>query len=163
VLDMYSARLGTLGITVERNYDPNLDVFCFAGEIRQVISNLVSNAMDATAGGGRLIVRARRSRDWVHPQRNGVRITIADTGSGMTNEVQGRLFEAFFTTKGATGTGLGLWVSHEIILKHHGIIHLRSRAASEGGASGTVFQIFFPDNEELTGGVLAEEQVASKA
>jgi signal transduction histidine kinase len=92
-----------------------------------------------------------------------VRITVADTGSGMTDEVQGRLFEAFFTTKGATGTGLGLWVSHEIILKHHGIIHLRSRARSEGGASGTVFQIFFPDNEELTGGVPAEEQVASKA
>jgi PAS domain S-box-containing protein len=163
VLNMYSARLGTLGITVERLYDPSLDVFCFAGEIRQVISNLVSNAMDATAGGGRLVVRARRSRDWVHPQRDGVRITVADTGSGMTDEVQGRLFEAFFTTKGATGTGLGLWVSHEIILKHHGIIHLRSQARSEGEASGTVFQIFFPDNEELTGGVPAEEQVASKA
>lgn len=109
VLNMYSARLGTLGITVERLYDPSLDVFCFAGEIRQVISNLVSNAMDATAGGGRLVVRARRSRDWVHPQRDGVRITIADTGCGMTDEVRGRLFEAFFTTKGATGTGLGLW------------------------------------------------------
>src|SRR5579863_7267989 len=115
VLDMYRARLATLGITVERNYEPNLDVFCFAGEIRQVISNLVSNAMEATAAGGRLIVRARRSRDWVHPQREGVRITIADTGSGMTHEVRNRLFEAFFTTKGATGTGLGLWVSHEII------------------------------------------------
>jgi signal transduction histidine kinase len=163
VLDMYGGRMGTLGITVERQYDPNLDVFCFAGELRQVISNLVSNAMDASAGGGRLLVRARRSRDWVHPQRAGVRITIGDTGSGMTGEVRGRLFEAFFTTKGATGTGLGLWVSHEIILKHHGIIHLRSRAASDGGSSGTVFQIFFPDNEELTGGVLAEEQVASKA
>ena len=162
VLAMYSARLGTLGITVERGYDPSLDVFCFAGEIRQVISNLVSNAMDATTGGGRLLVRARHSRDWVHPQRQGVRITIADNGSGMTDEVQGRLFEAFFTTKGATGTGLGLWVSHEIILKHHGIIHLRSRAGSEGRASGTVFQIFFPDNEELTGGVLAETETAVK-
>lgn len=71
VLDMYSTRLGTLGITLERSYDPSLAVFCFAGEIRQVISNLVSNAMDATAGGGRLIVRARRSRDWAHPQRGG--------------------------------------------------------------------------------------------
>ena len=163
VLDMYRARLGTLGITVERNYEPNLDVFCFAGEIRQVISNLVSNAMEATAAGGRLIVRARRSRDWVHPQREGVRITIADTGSGMTHEVRNRLFEAFFTTKGATGTGLGLWVSHEIILKHHGIIHLRSRAASEGGASGTVFQMFFPDNEELTSGMPLQMQAATKA
>ncbi len=162
VLDMYGARMGTLGITLERNYEQSLDVFCFAGEIRQVISNLVSNAMDATSGGGRLVVRARPSRDWVHPEREGVRITIADTGSGMTNEVRSRLFEAFFTTKGDTGTGLGLWVSHEIILKHHGIIHLRSRAATEAGGSGSVFQIFFPDNEELTGRLLAEDQVASK-
>jgi signal transduction histidine kinase len=151
VLDMYSARLSTLGIVLERQFRPDVDFFCFAGEVRQVISNLVSNAMDAMAGGGRLIVRARRSRDWVHPQRRGVRITIGDTGSGMSEEVRKRLFEAFFTTKGATGTGLGLWVSHEIILKHHGVIHLRSRAALEGVSSGTVFQIFFPDNEELAG------------
>jgi hypothetical protein len=54
-------------------------------------------------------------------------------------------------------------VSHEIILKHHGIIHLRSRARTERRASGTVFQIFFPDNEELTGGVLAEAETAAKA
>ena len=163
VLDMYGARLATMNILVERHYDPKLDLYCFAGEVRQVISNLVSNAMDATAGGGRLIVSARRSRDWVHTQCEGVRITIADTGSGMSPEVRERLFEAFFTTKGATGTGLGLWVSHEIILKHHGIIHLRSRAASAGQASGTAFQIFFPDKEELTGAPVAEEQAAAEA
>jgi PAS domain S-box-containing protein len=163
VLDMYSARMMTLGMVLERQYQPGLDLYCFAGEIRQVISNLVSNAMDATAGPGRLMVRARRSRDWVHPQRDGVRITVGDTGSGMTGEVRDRLFEAFFTTKGATGTGLGLWVSHEIILKHHGIIHLRSRPASAGGSSGTVFQIFFPDNEELIGGVMSEERATAKA
>jgi PAS domain S-box-containing protein len=163
VLDMYIARLATLGVILERRYDPSLDLFCFAGELRQVISNLVSNAIDATAGGGRLIVRARLSRDWVHPHRDGVRITIADTGSGMNREVRDRLFEAFFTTKGATGTGLGLWVSHEIILKHHGIIHLRSRAESAGKSSGTVFQIFFPDNEDLTGGVVPEERAEASA
>ena len=163
VLDMYTARLGTQGITLERRYEPSLDVYCFAGEIRQVISNLVSNAMDATAGGGRLIVRARRSRDWVHPVRDGVRMTIADTGSGMIEEVRERLFEAFFTTKGATGTGLGLWVSHEIILKHHGVIHLRSREAAGERSGGTVFQIFFPDNEELTGRVVAEERTTASA
>ena len=164
VLDMYEVRLATMGMTVERHYDPELDFYCFAGEVRQVIANLVSNAMDATAiGGGRLIVSARRSRDWVHPQREGVRITIADTGTGMTPEVRERLFEAFFTTKGATGTGLGLWVSHEIILKHHGIIHLRSRTAAGDHSSGTTFQIFFPDNEELPVGVAAEEQATAGA
>jgi PAS domain S-box-containing protein len=163
VVDMYSARLASMGIMVERQYDPGLDLYCFAGEVRQVISNLVSNAMDAMASGGRLIVCARRSRDWVHPQREGVRITIADTGSGMTKEVHERLFEAFFTTKGSTGTGLGLWVSHEIILKHHGIIHLRSQPASAGSPSGTAFQIFFPDNEELTAKLASLEQAAAEA
>jgi signal transduction histidine kinase len=163
VLDMYSPRMSTLGITLERNYDPALEMFCFAGEIRQVISNLVSNAMDATSGGGRLLVRARRSRDWVHPHREGVRITVGDTGKGMTSETKRRLFEAFFTTKGATGTGLGLWVSHEIILKHHGVIHLRSRVASDRNASGTVFQIFFPHKEELTAGPAAEDGEAARA
>ena len=79
-----------------------------------------------------------------------MRITVADTGTGMEAEVRERIFEAFFTTKDVTGTGLGLWVSHEIILKHHGLVHVRSRPASGGGQSGTVFQIFFPDNQDLT-------------
>jgi PAS domain S-box-containing protein len=163
VLDMYIARLGTLGVILERRYDPSLDLYCFAGELRQVFSNFVSNAMDAMAGGGRLIVRARRSRDWVHPEREGVRFTFADTGSGMTPEVRAHLFEAFFTTKGATGTGLGLWVSHEIILKHHGIIALRSRAATTGSSSGTVFHIFFPDNEDFTRGIQSVERATAEA
>jgi len=107
-------------------------------------------------------VRARLSRDWVHLQE-GVRITIADTGSGMTREVKERLFEAFFTTKGSTGTGLGLWVSHEIIVKHHGVVHVRSRTAEGGRSPGTVFQIFLPDNQELTARVATEEQAAAGA
>jgi len=162
VLDMYNVRVSTLDIVLERRYEPSLDLFCFAGELRQVIANLVGNAMDATGGGGRLIVRARLSRDWVHLQE-GVRITIADTGSGMTREVKERLFEAFFTTKGSTGTGLGLWVSHEIIVKHHGVVHVRSRTAEGGRSPGTVFQIFLPDNQELTARVATEEQAAAGA
>ena len=59
------------------------------------------------------------------------------------------IFEAFFTTKEVTGTGLGLWVSHEIILKHHGLVHVRSRTARAASPSGTVFQIFFPDDQSL--------------
>jgi signal transduction histidine kinase len=72
----------------------------------------------------------------------------------MERAVRERVFEAFFTTKEVTGTGLGLWVSHEIILKHRGVVHVRSRTASkseavEGKGSGTVFQIFFPDDPKL--------------
>lgn len=149
VLNLYQVRLGNLGIRVERQFDPATDLFCFAGELRQVMANLVGNAIDATPGGGRLIVRARRSRHWSHPDQEGVRFTVADTGTGFGKEVREHIFEAFFTTKDVTGTGLGLWVSHEIILKHHGLVHVRSRAAADGGPSGTVFQLFFPDHQNL--------------
>ncbi|HET6206409.1 MAG TPA: ATP-binding protein [Terracidiphilus sp.] len=147
VLDLFESRCHTLNIRLERDYDPETDLFCYAGEIRQVIANFVGNAIDATSAGGRLVVRARRSRSWKFPEVRGVRFTVADTGSGMGRDVRERVFDAFFTTKEETGTGLGLWVSHEIILKHRGLVHIRSRAAGQGQTSGTVFEIFLPDNE----------------
>jgi signal transduction histidine kinase len=149
VLDLYKGRLSTLDIGVERDYDPELTLFCYSGEIRQVMANLVGNAADAISKGGSLRIRARRSRNWESSQPEGVRFTVADTGSGMDAGVRERIFEAFFTTKEDTGTGLGLWVSQEIVLKHHGFIHVRSRSAAEGQPSGTVFQIFLPDDESL--------------
>jgi PAS domain S-box-containing protein len=159
VLGLYQGRLHTLNIEVERDYDPAVDLFCFAGEVRQVFANLVGNAIDATSAGGRLLVRARRSRNWKDPAQTGVRFVVADTGSGMDKAVREHVFEAFFTTKEVTGTGLGLWVSHEIIVKHHGLVHVRSRAAAQKGmaarekTSGAVFQIFLPDDPKLTAAV----------
>ena len=149
VLSLYQGRFNAINMRVERNYDPDLDLFCFAGEIRQVFANLVGNSIDASPAGGRLLVRARRSRNWKNPAQTGVRFTVADTGSGMDPEVRKRAFEAFFTTKEVTGTGLGLWISHEIIAKHRGIIHVRSRTAGSGKTSGTVFQFFIPDDPAL--------------
>ena len=152
VLTLYHGRLHTLGIEVERRYDPAMDLFCFAGEVRQVFANLVGNSIDAAGEGVRLLVRARHSRNWVHPEQRGIRFAVADTGTGMAPEVRERVFEAFFTTKDVTGTGLGLWVSHEIILKHRGLVHVRSRIAQEGKTSGTVFQLFIPDDPNLPAG-----------
>ena len=149
VLSLYAGRLHNLNVTVEREYDASMDLFCFAGELRQVFANLVANSIDAMSEGGRLRVRARRSRNWKKPVQKGVRFAIADTGSGMEAAVKARVFEPFFTTKEVTGTGLGLWVSHEIILKHRGIVHVRSKAGTPGVPSGTVFQIFIPDDERL--------------
>jgi signal transduction histidine kinase len=149
VLSLYQGRFNSLNIHVERDYDPELDLFCFAGEIRQVFANLVGNSIDALAAGGRLRVRARRSRNWKDPEQTGVRFTTADTGAGMEPDVSKRAFEAFFTTKEVTGTGLGLWISHEIVTKHHGAIHVRSRAAGTGHSPGTVFQFFIPDDPNL--------------
>ena len=81
----------------------------------------------------------------------------------MEPEVRERIFEAFYTTKDATGTGLGLWVSREIVLKHQGKIAVRSRMAAKGRSSGTVFQMFFPDHAELTGGVPEPAGAGSEA
>jgi PAS domain S-box-containing protein len=155
VLSLYQGRLSALNLRVERDYDGEMDLFCFAGEIRQVIANLVGNSLDAAGDGARLLVRARPSRNWRHPSETGVRIAVADTGSGMEPEVRDRIFEAFFTTKEVTGTGLGLWVSHEILMKHRGIVHVRSRAAHPdfpGRSTGTVFEVFLPDDPALGNG-----------
>jgi PAS domain S-box-containing protein len=151
VLSLYQGRISALDIRVERDYDPELSLFCFAGEIRQVFANLVGNAVDASSAGGRLLLRARHSHDWKNPAQTGIRFAIADTGAGMEPEIREHIFEAFFTTKEVTGTGLGLWVSHEIILKHHGLMRVRSRAATQGNGKppatvGTVFEVFIPDN-----------------
>ncbi len=150
VLNLYQSRIHVVDLHVEREYEPGLTLFCFAGEIRQVFANLVGNAIDASSTGGRLMLRARRSRDWRNPAQTGVRFTVADTGAGMEPDVREHIFEAFFTTKEATGTGLGLWVSQEIVLKHRGLMRVRSRAAAPSDAleqtrSGTVFEVFLPD------------------
>ena len=150
VLTLYHGRLHSLGIEVQSRYDPNMDLFCFAGELRQVLANLVGNSVDAAGVGARLLVRARPSRNWKNPSQTGIRFVVADTGLGMDPEVRERVFEAFFTTKETTGTGLGLWVSHEIILKHHGLVRVRSRTARPGKTSGTVFQLFIPDDPTLS-------------
>jgi signal transduction histidine kinase len=75
--------------------------------------------------------------------------------------VREHIFEPFFTTKEITGTGLGLWVSSEIIAKHKGHVRVRSRASSVGGPSGTIFELFFPDDVDLMPAADPEPQVAS--
>jgi signal transduction histidine kinase/HAMP domain-containing protein len=150
VISLYQGRLKSFNIQVERKFDPNVDLFCFAGELRQVFANLIGNAIDASSDGGRLLVRARRSRSWKNSEQTGIRFAVADTGTGMEPAVLERIFEAFFTTKSVTGTGLGLWVSQEIVEKHGGLIHVRSRTAALGAQSGTVFELFIPDDANLT-------------
>ena len=83
VLNLYQSRIHAVDLHVERDYEPGLTLFCFAGEIRQVFANLVGNAIDASGAGGRLVLRTRRSHDWRNPAQSGVRFAVADTGSGI--------------------------------------------------------------------------------
>jgi PAS domain S-box-containing protein len=139
VLSIYQGRLVNSHITTLQRLRSKEPVRCFDGEIRQVLSNLVGNAIDAMhPAGGRLLLRSREATDWTSGRR-GVTLTIADTGSGMTPEVRARIFEPFFTTKGANGTGLGLWVSDDIVKRHRGKLRVRSTTEV-----GTVFELFLP-------------------
>lgn len=141
VLDVYGPRFANYNITIERRERSTEHIVCLASEVRQVIGNLVTNAIDAMkATGGWLLVRSREATHWP-TGRKGVLITVADTGPGMTPEVQANLYRAFYTTKGESGTGLGLWISAEIVQRHHGHLSLRSRQES---TSGAVFEVFLP-------------------
>jgi two-component system, chemotaxis family, CheB/CheR fusion protein len=142
ILVLYNRRLLTLGVKVERSFESPGTVMGVAGELRQVFSNLIANAMDAlTASGTKLIVHVRDSRDWRALGRHGVRVDIADDGVGMSPETRTNLFQPFFTTKGEKGTGVGLWVSRGIIAKHGGSMRLRSNT---GLRHGTCFSVFLP-------------------
>jgi signal transduction histidine kinase len=146
ILTLHSGRIHTLRVEVTRRYGKDVELYCLSGALRQVFANLLTNALDALSNGGRLFIRAERSHSW-KDGRPGVRVVVADTGSGMTEAVRRRIFEPFFTTKLATGTGLGLWVTHDIMDKHQGRIAVRSRREGpEKRRSGTMFMLFFPDN-----------------
>jgi signal transduction histidine kinase len=115
---------------------------CLGDEMRQVIANIVSNAMDAMPLGGSLRVRVTRTRSWTEERPTGVKIVIADSGQGISPAVMDRIFEPFVSTKEATGIGLGLWVSNGIVRKHGGTIRVRSTTHAK--TSGTVFTVFIP-------------------
>jgi PAS domain S-box-containing protein len=143
VLGMYHRKISSRSVQVRREYRKTPPVQAFVGEFRQVLSNLIVNAVEAMeAEGGLLALRIRPSCGWRLRGRVGVRITIADNGSGIGRDRMGKVFEAFFTTKKDVGTGLGLWLSKEIVQKHGGYISIRSRVAP--ARSGTVFSIFWP-------------------
>ena len=142
VLALYRGRLESSQVTVTVDCSSNAHLFCYEGELRQILVNLVANAYDAMRSGGRLVLRAHPSLDW-KSGATGVRLLVADNGSGMNAETQRRLFEPFYSTKGIGGTGLGLWISKDLVAKNDGFISVRS--SSRPGRSGTVFNLFFHD------------------
>jgi PAS domain S-box-containing protein len=141
VLNLYQGRLMNSGIQVRTQFTDSVEVTCLENEIRQVLNNLIGNAIDAMRTGGQLLLRSRRAVD-AATGREGMRLTIADTGQGMSPETKARIFEPFFTTKDINGTGLGLWISTEIVTRHHGRLTVRS--SEDERFHGTVFSLFLP-------------------
>jgi PAS domain S-box-containing protein len=141
VMSIYEGRLHNAHVRVEKRFRTDEPVICFQGDVRQVLNNLVANALEAMPFGGRLLIRSRKGRDW-KTQKAGLVLTIADNGTGIQPSVLKHIFDAFFTTKGTAGNGLGLWVSHEIVDRHHG--KLRVRSAQHLGRNGTTFTFFLP-------------------
>jgi signal transduction histidine kinase len=141
VLVLYNSRLAASSISVQLEIGPpSATVLASPGELRQVIANIVGNAIDAMRCGGRL--RLRISHEAPTNAAPRVRLTIADTGSGIPTPLLPTIFEPFVTTKGETGTGLGLWVTGEILRRNGWSIRVRSRCGS--AHSGTVFSITIP-------------------
>jgi PAS domain S-box-containing protein len=147
VADFYSSRSRNLGVSLIVNTETEREVLGSAGELRQILSNLLANSLDACAVGSTIRIEASSARDPRDLSRQGVRITIADTGLGIPASHLASIFEPFFTTKKDTGTGLGLWVSRELVEKHGGSLRVRSRTSAP--FCGTVFSIFLPNQGGL--------------
>jgi signal transduction histidine kinase len=142
VLALFRGRLRAAQIEAEVHADRELNISCQPGEVQQIFANLISNAIDAMPGGGRLIIRLRPSCDWRDAKTAGMRITFFDSGAGMDRSTISRIFEPFFTTKAETGTGLGMWVVAQLVERHRGQVRVWSTQRPH--ASATAITVFLP-------------------
>lgn len=124
------------GITLKAKWSAEAaEVEGWPGEIKQAVSNLLLNAIHASSPGSTIHIRIHSVRDRIH-------LVMADSGHGISRDHQARIFEPFFSTKTDSGTGLGLWVTKQIVEKHGGLIAVRSSTARD--RHGTVFRLSFP-------------------
>ena len=143
LLELFASRFSTREVAVERRYRTGVKVVISQDDLKQVLSNLLTNALDAMPNGGKLIITiaalTRGEKPWV-------RICVEDTGAGIAPGNRSRIFEPFFTTKAQTGTGLGLWVAKQLVEQHGGSIALHSPA---GGDAGACFEVQLPEVSAL--------------
>jgi PAS domain S-box-containing protein len=147
VLRLYTNKFASKKIQLQSDFQPCPPLQGWPGELQQVIANIVSNAADAVSVNGRLRISVAcidRSNGSVN---KAVRLQVEDDGPGISPEYLDRIFEPFFTTKKDVGTGLGLWVSKEIVERHGGIIQVESRR--DNGSHGTVFNVLLPCSADL--------------
>ena len=141
IMEIYRGKLANKNLRAVTRFGPCCELYGLPGEIRQVFSNLLSNAIDASPNGASIILKATRSCNW-KTDSCGIRVSIGDRGAGIPQSVRPRIFEPFYSTKQNLGTGLGLWVSKSLVEKQGGSIRFRSCLSLE--RSGTVFSVFLP-------------------
>ena len=154
VISILSMRLRNKRIEIRPEIRKDPEIYAVAGEIRQLIANLLSNSIDAVDSGGLIRIRIDANRLNGH-NPTGIRITIADSGRGIPPSARSKLFEPFFTTKQDVGTGLGLWVCTNIVQRHQGSIRVKS--STSPGRSWTVFSVFLPTRQESVNNILSQK------
>ncbi len=145
LVSLYNQKITAKHIQIRVQAPRGVPMPVFRGELRQIVANLLVNAIDASAPGGLIRLRIRNGHDWRHPLRKGIRVTVADYGSGIQAQDREKLFTPFFTTKKDVGTGLGLWTVATILQQRGGT--LRYRTCVRQGHSGTAFSLLFPAAE----------------
>ena len=148
MLAIYHRRLGYKQITLRKRIPATLRLHALHGEFKQIFSNLVSNAIDASPQNGILDVRAWSSS---HPFTGapGIYLVVADRGPGIPAAIRRQIFTPFFTTKKDVGTGLGLWIVKGMLVKSGGFIRCRSRVApGDNPRSGTAMMVFLPSHSD---------------
>ena len=130
VIDVFQGKLGSRAVSAMVEAKGPVPMYGVPGELRQVFANLLSNAIDASPAGSGITIRIKQTENWAQ-------VTIADRGAGIPRQAREQIFEPFFTTKKDVGTGLGLWVSRQIVANHGGEIRFRS-----GEGKGTVFVVY---------------------
>lgn len=138
-LKIYETKLAAAGIKIQTKFSPSPQIVVRKGEMMQVISNLVTNAMYAMPSGGTLTASVE---DTVESDRRGLLLSVEDTGEGIAPENLKKIFEPFFTTRSSIGTGIGLWVATEFIKGHEGRIDVRSSV--DDASHGTRMSLFLP-------------------
>ncbi|MFP5228133.1 MAG: ATP-binding protein [Acidobacteriota bacterium] len=139
VIELVEKSAASRRIRLVFDRQPTLTLYGFPGQLGQVIGNLLRNAAEAAPPNTDICIRVRPIR---RAGREGTRITIHDRGAGIPRDVQKLMFDPFFTTKELRGSGLGLWVSRNLVMRHRGTIRFRSSTRLE--RSGTTFEVFLP-------------------
>jgi len=144
-IDLLQHKIADRHIRLVTEWRKSPSIAGVAGELRQVFSNLFANALEAVGTDG--TIRLRISGCTARGGLPAVRITFSENGRGIPPESRRRIFEPLFTTKGAIGTGLGLWICKQLIEKHPGVLQMRSSTA--GLRKGSTFSVLLTSASEV--------------